>query len=401
MRSGKGRHRRPRQAPAILVTAGVTSAGIATSLLGASGAQAVEATTWDKVAKCESGGVWSLNGESGYYGGLQLTLKTWEKYGGTVFAERPDLASRMQQIEVAEKILAAEGPQAWPSCAVSSGLEEEANESPDLELPLPDPDNDDSDEDADDGKGDDEDSGKDGDKGGDKGEDGDKPGDTDDADKGERPGDTDESDDSDDAPAPPGDTSVPSPDKGEKDDRNDKGDSDGKNEKDDKADEDDVPVDPDDPDDPYAGIPADRLETPGADKGKPSDDDTSDDSDKSKTPEAPENSTPGSGKHRGKPDPAERDRDQGADHGRPDRSDRGDRHLVETGDTLSSIAEKHDLTGGWPALYETNESAVGGNPNLILPGQLLQLGEQDDETEQDESAASEDESDKAGTTATR
>ena len=383
MRSGKGRHRRPRQAPAILVTAGVTSAGIATSLLGATGAQAVEATTWDQVAKCESGGVWSLSGESGYYGGLQLTLKSWEKYGGTVYAERPDLASRMQQIEIAEKILAAEGPQAWPSCAVNSGLEEEANESPELELPLPDPDNEDSDK----GKDGDKDSGKDSDKG----KDADKPGDTDGSD-GE---DSEESDGSDDAPAPPGDTSVPSP--GEND-------ADGSSDADGSGGEDNTPVDPDDPDDPYAGIPEDRLEAPDADKGKPSDEDTSGGSDKPRNPDAPDapdNTAPGSGKHRGKPDPAERDR--GADRGRTDRSDREDRHLVETGDTLTSIAEKHDLSGGWPALYETNEASVGGDPNLILPGQLLQLGEQDDERDGGDGneGAISDEGDKAGATGTR
>ncbi|MBB1246815.1 transglycosylase family protein, partial [Streptomyces durbertensis] len=131
MLSGTGRHRRPRQAPAILVTAGVTSAGIAMPFMGATGAQAVEPSTWDAVAQCESGGTWSANQDNGYYGGFQLTLKTWKKYGGTEYAARPDLASRGQQIAVAEKILAGEGPEAWPVCAVSSGLAAEANASAD------------------------------------------------------------------------------------------------------------------------------------------------------------------------------------------------------------------------------------------------------------------------------
>ena len=61
MRSGNGKHRRPRQAPAVLVSAGATGAGLALPLLGAVGAQAADADTWDRVAHCESGGVWSAS----------------------------------------------------------------------------------------------------------------------------------------------------------------------------------------------------------------------------------------------------------------------------------------------------------------------------------------------------
>ncbi len=122
MGSANGRHRRPRQAPAIVVAAGVTGSAIAIPLLGASGATAAEATTWDRVAECESGGMWSADLGNGYYGGLQLSQETWSAYGGTEFAPRADLASRSQQISVAEKILDDQGPKAWPSCAVISGL---------------------------------------------------------------------------------------------------------------------------------------------------------------------------------------------------------------------------------------------------------------------------------------
>jgi len=31
------------------------------------------------------------------------------------------------------------------------------------------------------------------------------------------------------------------------------------------------------------------------------------------------------------------------------------------------------IAGGWPALYELNRSVIGPDPNLILPGQVLQL----------------------------
>jgi LysM repeat protein len=122
MRSANGRHRRPRQAPALIVAAGVTGSAIAIPLLGAAGAGAAEASTWDHVAECESGGTWSADLGNGYYGGLQISQANWDTYGGGKYAVSPDLASRSQQIAVAEKILAAQGPQAWPSCASISGL---------------------------------------------------------------------------------------------------------------------------------------------------------------------------------------------------------------------------------------------------------------------------------------
>lgn len=122
MGSATGRHRRPRQAPAIVVAAGVTGSAIAIPLLGAGGAQAADATTWDRVAECESGGMWSADLGNGYYGGLQFSQDTWNAYGGTEYASRADLASRSQQIAVAENVLDDKGPQAWPSCAVISGL---------------------------------------------------------------------------------------------------------------------------------------------------------------------------------------------------------------------------------------------------------------------------------------
>ncbi|MZE80475.1 transglycosylase family protein [Streptomyces xinghaiensis] len=122
MLSGNGRHRKPRQAPALLVTAGVAGAGIAMPLLGATGAQAADAGTWDKVAECESGGLWSADTGNGYYGGLQFTQQTWEQYGGLDYAPSADQASRNAQIAVAEKVLAAVGPSAWPKCGADAGL---------------------------------------------------------------------------------------------------------------------------------------------------------------------------------------------------------------------------------------------------------------------------------------
>ncbi|WP_052744583.1 transglycosylase family protein [Streptomyces odonnellii] len=124
MRSGNGRHRRPRQAPALIVAAGVTGSAIAIPLFAASGASAADGSTWDRVAECESGGMWSADLGNGHYGGLQLTQETWDAFGGGEYAARPDLASRSQQIAIAEKVLSADGVKAWSSCAPVSGLVE-------------------------------------------------------------------------------------------------------------------------------------------------------------------------------------------------------------------------------------------------------------------------------------
>ncbi|MET8166100.1 transglycosylase family protein [Streptomyces sp. NPDC005329] len=125
MLSGNGRHRRPRQAPALLVAAGVTGSAIAIPLLAASGASAADGTVWDKVAQCETGGSWSADEGGGEYGGLSLTQKDWEAYGGLDYATSPDLASRSQQIAVAQKVLAADGIGAWGTCGLTSGLTQE------------------------------------------------------------------------------------------------------------------------------------------------------------------------------------------------------------------------------------------------------------------------------------
>ncbi|MFF3504117.1 transglycosylase family protein [Streptomyces sp. NPDC003247] len=122
MLTGNGRHRRPRQAPALLVAAGVTGSAIAIPLLGATGASAADNTVWDTVAECETGGSWSANEGGGEYGGLSLTQENWEAYGGLDYAPRPDLASRNQQISVAQKVLADQGVGAWGTCGLTSGL---------------------------------------------------------------------------------------------------------------------------------------------------------------------------------------------------------------------------------------------------------------------------------------
>lgn len=71
---------------------------------------------WDGVAQCESSGDWAANTGNGYFGGLQFWQPTWEDFGGLAYAPRADLATREQQIAVAEKVLAVQGIGAWPTC---------------------------------------------------------------------------------------------------------------------------------------------------------------------------------------------------------------------------------------------------------------------------------------------
>jgi nucleoid-associated protein YgaU len=71
---------------------------------------------WSGVARCESGGNWSINTGNGYYGGLQFSASTWSAYGGGAYAPRADLASAAEQIAVAERVLAGQGAGAWPTC---------------------------------------------------------------------------------------------------------------------------------------------------------------------------------------------------------------------------------------------------------------------------------------------
>ncbi len=74
---------------------------------------------WDAVAACESGGNWHINTGNGFYGGLQFDYGTWLSNGGGAYAPRADLASREQQITVANRLYAARGSSPWPVCGAN------------------------------------------------------------------------------------------------------------------------------------------------------------------------------------------------------------------------------------------------------------------------------------------
>lgn len=107
------------------ITAGILAlAGAATFVPTA--ANAADASTWDALAQCESGGNWSINTGNGYYGGLQFSLSTWQANGGS---GNPADASREEQIRVAENVLATQGWGAWPTCSAQIGASGEAEPS--------------------------------------------------------------------------------------------------------------------------------------------------------------------------------------------------------------------------------------------------------------------------------
>jgi uncharacterized protein YabE (DUF348 family) len=76
---------------------------------------------WDQIAQCESGGNWSINTGNGYSGGLQFNQATWLSNGGGQYAPEAYLATKAQQIAIADKVRAARGLEPW-QCAYELGL---------------------------------------------------------------------------------------------------------------------------------------------------------------------------------------------------------------------------------------------------------------------------------------
>ncbi|MFF4706866.1 transglycosylase family protein [Streptomyces sp. NPDC001288] len=331
MLSGNGRHRRPRQAPALLVAAGVTGSAIAIPLLGAASANAADGSTWDRVAECESGGSWSMDDGTGYYGGLQMSQDDWDRYGGQEYAGTPDQASRSQQIAVAEKILADQGTKPWRTCALLAGLSsDDASVNVDTGA-----------DGSDDASGSsDSSSGL--------------------SDSSSSSGSSDSSASSDSGPsdssADPSDSASATPSPSASKDS-------GK-------------------DTPAASSKAAGKGSGGSDTSKASENPVvpeADDSDNSwqtgSSWDLVDTGAVGSGgKHRGgSADESVTNGQSGASSGRH-ASQSADTYTVRDGDTLASIADSLDLDGGWRALYAANKADIGTDPNDIAPGQTLKLG---------------------------
>lgn len=103
-------------AAAVLLAAG------ALNLAAGQPAEARGSGAWDRLAGCESGGNWRIDTGNGFSGGLQLAHSTWHSFGGGSYASRAARATRAQQIQVAERVLARQGWGAWPACSASLGL---------------------------------------------------------------------------------------------------------------------------------------------------------------------------------------------------------------------------------------------------------------------------------------
>ncbi|MGC9377893.1 transglycosylase family protein [Streptomyces sp. MH13] len=107
MRSSQGRTVRT----AVVLLFAATALGTTTE---AAASQSVPLRTdWDAIAACESGGDWDANTGNGYYGGLQFAPSSWIAAGGLEYAPRADLASRAEQIAVAERLARIQGMSAW------------------------------------------------------------------------------------------------------------------------------------------------------------------------------------------------------------------------------------------------------------------------------------------------
>ncbi|MFC8824716.1 transglycosylase family protein [Streptomyces sp. NPDC057137] len=321
MRSGNGRHRRPRQAPALVVAAGVTGSAIAIPLLGATGASAADAATWDRVAECESGGMWSADFGNGHYGGLQIAQETWADFGGTAYAPTADQASRSQQIAVAEKILDAQGPTAWPTCALVTGLTADDGTAPEGEP---------------------------------SGEATQQP---------ETPAEPEPApESSEEAVLPPAPESTPSS---------------GQFGRDSASGSEKPSTEPSTESSTGSGTkPGGEPSTEAgtgqgtgkhrgeADAGTGATDGSAEAGKTGKTDEDRE-----SGRHASRGDGSARDGDTAAE----DEAAADGSYTVQAGDNLWAIADEQKVEGGWPALYEANREVVGSDADLILPGQSLDL----------------------------
>ncbi|PWR10622.1 transglycosylase [Micromonospora acroterricola] len=114
------RHRRVTTRRVAVGTLAVGAVTGAVALFGPA-APAQAGVNWDAIAQCESSGNWHINTGNGYYGGLQFSQSTWAGYGGRKYAARADLATRGEQIAIAEKVLDGQGIGAWPTCGRKGG----------------------------------------------------------------------------------------------------------------------------------------------------------------------------------------------------------------------------------------------------------------------------------------
>lgn len=107
-----GGKERPAEKPAAAAETGANT--------GASAPAMSNEAMWDAIAQCESTGNWSINTGNGYYGGLQFDIPSWLANGGGAYAPNASLATKAQQIAVANTYYAKAGLGPW-GCAHAAG----------------------------------------------------------------------------------------------------------------------------------------------------------------------------------------------------------------------------------------------------------------------------------------
>lgn len=108
------------QPEAVQTTVAATTATTTTTSSAPVAAPAsASGSVWYEIARCESGGNWSIDTGNGFYGGLQFTLSSWRAVGGSGY---PNQASASEQIALAEALQARQGWGAWPVCSAKLGL---------------------------------------------------------------------------------------------------------------------------------------------------------------------------------------------------------------------------------------------------------------------------------------
>ena len=104
----------------VSAAAAIAGSIVAVSTAFAAGSTHADPVDWEAIAQCESGGNWAADTGNGAYGGLQIRLPTWDANGGGELSPLPSTGSPQEQVWVGQRIMATQGPGAWPRCASCS-----------------------------------------------------------------------------------------------------------------------------------------------------------------------------------------------------------------------------------------------------------------------------------------
>ena len=97
-----------------------TTAAASTGTTSGAAINTANSAMWDRIAQCETGGNWGMLGPL-FSGGLGFYNGTWDSFGGRDYAPNAGLATREEQIIVAEHIRSTVGIGGW-GCAHVLGI---------------------------------------------------------------------------------------------------------------------------------------------------------------------------------------------------------------------------------------------------------------------------------------